>query len=98
MLTPTSHISHPDFNNASSHVDDINHHDGFASIKDEVFHVSSILGTSLIGHHNENSTDMEAVYSTDITLHNSALVGLYFAKTRECQQTTEYVNLITSVY
>jgi hypothetical protein len=94
----SSEVSAQVMTKKSSHDDEINHHDGCASIKDEVFHVSSILGTSLIRHQHENSTETEAVYSTDLALQNSALVGLYFAKASECQQTTEYVNLFTSGY
>ena len=65
----------------------------------ESFQISSLLGPTIIrrtiGEQEESSL---MVNPTDTTLQNSALVGLYYAKAHECQQTTEYVNLFTAGY
>ena len=57
---------------------------------EETFQLSSILGSNIV---------REAVeYDTNQTLLTSALIGLYFAKFDQCQQTTEYVNLFAAGY
>ncbi len=64
--------------------------DCFIAENEESFQLSSILGSNIV---------REAVeYDTNKTLQKSALIGLYFAKFDQSQQTTEYVNLFAAGY
>lgn len=64
----------------------------------ESFRVSTLLGPSIVRLHATNNDTKVTAYPTDGALQNSALVGLYFAKADQCEQTTEYVRLFTAGY
>ena len=70
----------------------------FISQKNESFRVSSLLGPNIVRLHATDDETKVTSYSTDETLQNSALVGLYHAKANQCRQTTEYVRLFTAGY